>query len=49
MEDILAALDAINSDYRGHCSAAREIANEYFEARKIASAFLSDVERHEGA
>jgi hypothetical protein len=48
MDDVLAALDAINSDYRGHCRTAREIANEYFEARKIASAFLSDVERNEG-
>jgi hypothetical protein len=43
MDDVLAALDAINSDYRGHCRAAREIANEYFEARNIASAFLTDV------
>ena len=43
IDDILEAVDAINSDYRVHCSAAREIANEYFEASKIASAFLRDL------
>jgi hypothetical protein len=30
MEEVLAAVDAINSDYEGHCRAAAEIAREYF-------------------
>jgi hypothetical protein len=44
MDEIIAAVDAINSDYCTHCKAAREIANEYFDARKIASALLKDIE-----
>jgi hypothetical protein len=35
MEDILAAVDAINSDYRKHSQAARAIAAEYFDADKV--------------
>ncbi len=35
MDDILAALDAIESDYDGHCRAAREIAEEYLDAEKV--------------
>lgn len=34
-EDILAAIDIINSDYAGNCRAAREIAAEYFAAEKV--------------
>jgi hypothetical protein len=44
MDEILAAIDTINSHYRAHCDAAREIANEYFDARKVANALLSDIE-----
>lgn len=35
MDDILQAVDAIESDYAGHCRAAREIAAEYFAAEKV--------------
>jgi hypothetical protein len=49
MEDILGAVDAINSDYRAHCNAAREIAIEHFDARKVASALLRDIERDEAS
>ena len=43
MNEILGAIDAINSDYRSHCDAAREIASEYFDASKIASALLRNI------
>jgi hypothetical protein len=35
MEDILTAVDAIESDYPGHSQAARELAQEYFAAEKV--------------
>jgi hypothetical protein len=35
MEDILTALDAIQSDYEQHSRAAREIAEEYFAAENV--------------
>ncbi len=40
MEDALAALDAVASDYEGHCRAAREIAAEYFAAEKVVGSLL---------
>ena len=43
IEEALAAIDAINSDYRRHCEAARAIAEEYFDARKIAERLLKDA------
>ena len=43
MAEALAAIEAINSDYRGHCEAARAIAEEYFEARGVAGRLLADV------
>jgi hypothetical protein len=43
MDEALAAIDAINSDYRRHCEAARAIAEEYFEARSVAARLLADV------
>jgi hypothetical protein len=43
MDDVLAAIDAINSNYRLHCEAAREIADEYFGARKVTSSLLRDI------
>ncbi len=43
MEEVLAAIDAINSDYPRHCRAARAIAEEYFEARAVAGRLLSDI------
>ena len=35
MDDILAAVDEIESDYAGNCRAAREIAAECFDAKKV--------------
>jgi hypothetical protein len=40
MEDILAAVDAIESDYAGNCRAAREIAAEYFAAEKVVGSLM---------
>jgi glycosyltransferase involved in cell wall biosynthesis len=37
----LAAIDQINGDYRRHCLAARAIAEEYFEAGKVAARLLT--------
>jgi len=38
--DIRAAVEAIASDYAGQCRAAREIAREYFEAKKVVGAMI---------
>lgn len=35
LDDILAAIDAIESDYEGNCRAARETAAEYFAAERV--------------
>jgi hypothetical protein len=35
MDDILGAIDEIESDYEGNCRAAREIAAEHFAAEKV--------------
>ena len=43
MDEAVAAVEAINSDYRRHCEAARALAEEYFEARKVAARLLADV------
>lgn len=40
MEDVLAAVDAIESDYPGHCRAAREIATESFAAEKVVGSLM---------
>jgi hypothetical protein len=40
MEDILAAIDEIESDYAGNCQAAREIASEYFAAEKVLGSLM---------
>ena len=42
-EEALAAVDAINRDYRGNCLAARAVAEEYFETTKVASRLLADI------
>jgi hypothetical protein len=34
-DEAVAAIHAINADYRGHCRAAQEIAFEYFDASKV--------------
>lgn len=41
MDEILAAVDAIESDYAGNCRAAREIAAEYFASEKVLSSLMS--------
>src|SRR5205823_13891019 len=45
MDDILAAVDAINSDYAGHCRAAGDLAREYFNSDVVLRRLLEDVER----
>jgi hypothetical protein len=41
MDDVLAAVDAIESDYAGSCRAAREVAAEYFAAEKIVADIMA--------
>ena len=43
MDDILAAVDAIEADYVGHCRAAREIAEEYFAAEKVLGEIMDQI------
>jgi hypothetical protein len=40
MSDVLAAIDAIESDYEGHGRAARGVAAEYFNAEKVVGSLL---------
>jgi len=42
-EQAAAAIEEINSDYRRHCEAARQIAAEHFEARAVAARLLTEV------
>ena len=43
MNDILAAVDRIESDYPRACRKAREVAAEHFEASRVASRLLADL------
>jgi hypothetical protein len=43
LEEAVWAIETINSDYELHCCAARAIAEEYFDGRKIAQALLANV------
>jgi hypothetical protein len=43
MDEVLTAIDAINGDYRRHCQAARALAEEYFDGRKVAARLLADL------
>jgi hypothetical protein len=43
VDQILAAIDDINSNYNKHCQAARQIAQDHFEARKVAAKMLADI------
>jgi hypothetical protein len=43
MDDVLAAFDAVASDYDGHCRAAREIAADCFAAEKVLGRLLADA------
>jgi hypothetical protein len=40
MDDILAAVDSIETDYAGNCRAAREIAAEFFAAEKVVGSLM---------
>ena len=40
MGDVLAAVDAIESDYAGNCAAAREIASEVFAGEKVVDSLM---------
>ncbi len=43
MQEILAAVDKIESDYAKACKAAREIAVEYFECERVCKKFVEDI------
>ncbi len=43
MDEILAAFDAINSDYKKHSKVAKEIAVEYFRAETVLEKLLNDL------
>ncbi|MEK6320360.1 MAG: hypothetical protein AABN33_01620 [Acidobacteriota bacterium] len=43
IDEVLAAIDAINSDYRRHCQAARAIAQQYFKAETVAAKLVSQL------
>ena len=43
MDDILAAFEAINSDYRKHSNAAAAIADEYFAAERVLGKLITDL------
>jgi hypothetical protein len=41
LDDVLAAIDAIESDYETHCRAAHEIAETYFGAERVVESLMS--------
>jgi hypothetical protein len=43
IDDVLAAIDAIELDYPRHCRAAQEIAVEYFSAEKVLTRLMQDI------
>jgi hypothetical protein len=43
LEEILAALESINSDYERHSRAARAIAEEYFSAETLLAKLVKDL------
>jgi hypothetical protein len=43
LEEAVAGIQAINSDYLAHCRAARGIAEEYFDSNKVLGAMLDRV------
>ena len=43
MDEVLAAVDVIETDYPRACRAARAIAEEYLEAGGVAPRFLADL------
>lgn len=43
MDQVVAAVEAINADYPGQCKAARALVEQYFECSKVASQLLKDI------
>ncbi|MEC4811768.1 MAG: hypothetical protein SAK29_00540 [Scytonema sp. PMC 1069.18] len=43
LEEALTGIEEINSRYKFHCQAAREIAEEYFDARKVLNQLLKRI------
>ena len=43
MDDVLAAVDAINRDYRRHARAATELAREYFDSDRVLGDLLEEI------
>ena len=43
MDEIISAFDAINSNYKKHCRAAKGIAEEYFKAETVLQKLLIDI------
>jgi hypothetical protein len=43
LDDVLAAVDAIESDYAGNCRAALEIAREYFAADRVVGRLMNEA------
>jgi hypothetical protein len=42
-DDVLVSIDAVNRDYRRHATAARTVAEEYFDSDKVLTQFLERV------
>jgi hypothetical protein len=43
MDDVLGAIDTIESDYAKACRAARGVAEDYLDARKVCRRFVEDI------
>jgi hypothetical protein len=43
VEDVLGAIEELNARYEIHCRAAREVAAEYFDSRKVLPRLLESV------
>ncbi|MFZ2650219.1 MAG: hypothetical protein WA210_08935 [Burkholderiaceae bacterium] len=43
-EQALAGIESINADYEGHCRAAREIAQEYFDSDQVLREVLEQIQ-----
>jgi hypothetical protein len=43
LDEAAAAIDALATDYEHHCTAAREIAREYFDAEKLVGRMLEEI------
>jgi hypothetical protein len=43
LDEAVAGVEAIQHDYRRHCRAAREIAEEYFDSDKVLAKLLNDL------